>query len=775
MTTGVRPLKRAIVDICVLTICLIVGQSVVADELDLENGITLSGLAVEVPGFNAQMQRRNQSAIGTVTKFWMVDDGVRRYFVNKRIVSGVLPDRVPKGHVTYELSQKRTSRRTGLSVIGGFTAVEPFDQFGRRTVMIQAKGEDVPIIQGITKVSPDRVKIESINKHWEYFLDTKVIPPDVIQSLIEQASDRSNPDELKAAFAFYSQAKMFPQASQELDHIANSFPELQDWSDQARIILQTSLTTSAINELQRREDAGQRDFAYQIAKGVDRNNVEASVFRAAQRVVDNYEQSQEQIDEAILALDSLQADLDDEQSTILRPLRAQLADELDVHTITRLEPFLRSLLDDSLESSQKLALAYSSWILGDANAVLNLDEAILLWKARFFVREFLLNEDNPIRDDELIDELTSLEYIGIERISQLLKLLQPIRDEMILPESDIGVHQFESSEVEGPVTYSLKLPPEYSPNRAYPVLVTLRSGGRTAEGELRWWAGDEMTPGWASRRGYLVIAPEYADPSEKSYDGNTRSHEIVVEAIKDLRKRYRVDSDRIFLAGHGMGADLCFDLGMSRTDIFAGIIPITGQCSRICDYYKENAPETSWYVVAGERDRNTLGDNQGALNSMMNAGQDMIYCEYKDRGYESYYEETEKIFKWMELQRRASLSELTEWDAYTLRSSEDGFYWVESRGIKEELFPTDVWTRPRKKKFSARVSPGGTIRINGPVHGATVWLAPEIFDFDDKCKISLNSRRYAYRDFVKPSIKAMLEHFREHADTGRLYWAKIEI
>ena len=79
-----------------------------------------------------------------------------------------------------------------------------------------------------------------------------------------------------------------------------------------------------------------------------------------------------------------------DQADRLRSMRATLTTELRFETISRLNPFLRSQLDDTLTAEQKLALAYSGWVLGEANATLDLKEAILLWEARFLVLEFLL-------------------------------------------------------------------------------------------------------------------------------------------------------------------------------------------------------------------------------------------------------------------------------------------------------------------------------------------------------------------------------------------------
>ncbi|MEW4487852.1 hypothetical protein AB1L42_07195 [Thalassoglobus sp. JC818] len=759
--------------------CLIglFGSSINADEVTLKNGIRLSGTAVQVPGLNTATIARNTTIVGRIDAYWMVDDGVRRFFVHRKNIEGdVLEDDDLARLVTFDIPQKRSSRRTGPSLVGGFTSIEPFDRSGWRTVILQSSDRSVPIVQGITQLRPDYVKVEGLTHQWEYCLDTKTIPSEVVQSLIEQVSDPTDVRDRKAIVTFYAQGRMFGQAKQALSDIAADFPDEQDWAETTQTYLEESLAQAAINELDRRREAGQHRLAYSIAQTVSQDRVSASVYRKSQDVVREYELAIRDRDQVVIMLDMLQAEIEDEQAAALRPLKSQLIDELHYDTIDRLTPFLRATQDETLTPDQKLALAYSGWVIGESNAVVDLEEAISLWKARFIVLEILRNTNDPVQDDHLVEQLQSLEYVGIDRLTTMLSLLPPPLEPPVVQPGVVTQQVINNPESTEPETYSVILPPEYSRNSRYPLLVVLRSAGRTCEDEIHWWAGDGQNTGWAQRRGYIVIAPEYAEESETVYDGNTRSHQTVLNAINDIRKRCRIDSDRIFLAGHGMGGDLCFDLGMSQPDWFAGIVPITGQCSRICNYYDENAPHTSWYIVSGERDRNTLDANAIPLNSMMSRGHDVTYCDYKARGYESYGEEQERIFEWMQFTRRPALSELSEWEASSLRSSENQFYWVEARGMKDELFPEDIWSSPRPKVFSGRVSPGGTIYVNVPAHGATVWLSPDVFDFSQRCEIRLNSRsRPAYRDFVKPSIRTMLEGFRAHGDTNRLYWARIEI
>ena len=59
-------------------------------------------------------------------------------------------------------------------------------------------------------------------------------------------------------------------------------------------------------------------------------------------------------------------------------------------------------------------------------------------------------------------------------------------------------------------------------------------------------------------------------------------------------------------------------------------------------------------------------------------------------------------------------------------------------------------------------------------HARCKSLAPELFDFDNRCKIHVN-RNEIFNDFVRPSIADMLTDLRNRGDEQRLYWARLEL
>src|SRR5262249_17220599 len=145
--------------------------------------------------------------------------------------------------------------------------------------------------------------------------------------------------------------------------------------------------------------------------------------------------------------------------------------------------------------------------------------------------------------------------------------------------------------------YHVLLPEEYRPSHRHPLIITLSPGGRAPEKQLEWWGSSaEGKPGQAQRHGYVVVSPEWTDPKPSEYDYAARAPEAVQHVLRDVRKRFGVDSDQVFLSGHGMGGDAAFDIGMSHPDLFAGVIPITGVSDKYCKWYWQNAKGVAWYI-----------------------------------------------------------------------------------------------------------------------------------------------------------------------------------
>ncbi|MEM7456649.1 MAG: PHB depolymerase family esterase [Planctomycetota bacterium] len=123
---------------------------------------------------------------------------------------------------------------------------------------------------------------------------------------------------------------------------------------------------------------------------------------------------------------------------------------------------------------------------------------------------------------------------------------------------------------------SVYVPMHYEKGYSYPLIVWLHSDGDDC-GQLQ-----RVMPQF-SLRNYVGVAPE-------SNEGNTAkgyywfqeldcvetTYESVSAAIDHALFKFNIDSQRIYLAGHGSGGTMAFRMAFERPDLFAGVISVNG-------------------------------------------------------------------------------------------------------------------------------------------------------------------------------------------------------
>ncbi len=118
----------------------------------------------------------------------------------------------------------------------------------------------------------------------------------------------------------------------------------------------------------------------------------------------------------------------------------------------------------------------------------------------------------------------------------------------------------------GGVGYVLDVPAAYDPLHPVPLVVALH-GGAPATGPVTGTAQDawELFHGGAAARGWLLAAVQ-APP-----DGWRDARGLVAAVIEDVRLRFDVDLDRVYLVGEGDGADAALDAARTLGRSLAGV------------------------------------------------------------------------------------------------------------------------------------------------------------------------------------------------------------
>ena len=755
-----------------------------AGEVELEHGTIIRGSLVPILGLTDALASKLEGDVPIQESartfdgapIYLVDDGMVRYFVPRRQVVRKNQDQELSRLETFKLPQKVTGRNQMLKTVGSYIDVTDFDKFGRRTVTLNTSKGNLALLQGVTEITPHHLKLTGLKQQWDLGLRTTSIKEDVLDAMLNEAIDHLNPNERIAVARFYIQAGLYLPAGEAFDAIERDFPEYKEKIATYVSELRTLHSQQLLNELNQRRRAGQHRLAQNAIMKFPTNNVAQSILRQIREVQDDYNKQQEQIDKARIRLGELEAEIKDHATrNLLQAYRREVMTQLNFETINRLGAFLNLENDDSLTAQEKLALAYSGWIVGAANVVTDLNTALNLWTARAQVLEYLRTENEQL-SDQMLETLSNLEGVSAAVVKQMIPLLPPILDAPVRDITNSFPVHVTDPKAEVPVSYSVLLPIEYDPHHTYPMIVALRPSTLDANSVLDWWGKYKNGPGQSQRRGYIVIAPEYLSKDQVNYEDNVTAHYAVIESIRDARKRFNVDSDRVFLSGHGTGADAAFDIGMSHPDLFAGVMPIAGKTSAFNLHYWQNAKDLPFYIVGGELDRDTLEHNSLVINRMMRYGYDIIYAEYKGRGYESYYEEIHNLFNWMELHQRLKYPKDIE--EKILRPIDNRFYWVRTedlpaKSMQPVTFNSNQRIRARPVELKVNIKIGNVIYVRSGGKINTLWLNPELVDFDKRLEVRIDGQR-KFNDFLRPDMKAMLDDFKNRGDRQKLFDARLD-
>jgi predicted esterase len=373
----------------------------------------------------------------------------------------------------------------------------------------------------------------------------------------------------------------------------------------------------------------------------------------------------------------------------------------------------------------------------------------------------------------MIDTYSNSEGLSFDVVRQIIDLLPPPAPPAEMPQGEVDL----ASEAHGKsksVEYRLVLPPEYHPHRPFPLLLVLPNTREEPKEALARWRD------LAAEQGYIVAVPRWADRLQTEYKFTPQEQDAAFSVLRDVRRRFNVDAERIFLTGYDQAGTLAYDLGMSHPDQFAGVVVICARPSKVTRYYQYNTQYLPFYVVDGERSPINTGENRNLFEYWMSRGFPSLYVEYAGRGLEFFAGELPSIFDWMSRRKRATgLPELggsspdgaVGGQFHSLRDTENRFYWISSDRM--------TFGAGSSARLSAVLTPANNgIRVNmAGYKQMTIWLNTTMVDFEQPVEIRINPGSGAGKVFnkrVQPSLHVLLEDFYLRGDKKNLFLAKVD-
>jgi pimeloyl-ACP methyl ester carboxylesterase len=295
-----------------------------------------------------------------------------------------------------------------------------------------------------------------------------------------------------------------------------------------------------------------------------------------------------------------------------------------------------------------------------------------------------------------------------------------------------------------------------------------------------------------------VVAPEWQIGANNNYTYSEAEHAVVLNTLKDLRRRFNAEEDCVFLFGMGEGGNMAFDVGLGHPDLFAGVLPMGAGPQFHAEICWRNAQKLPFYVVHGAQGPN--GDKVKDLfkNWVILRHYPSLWIDYKGRGVEWFGGELPNMFDWMRGQRRDfKLNDLRQVGSSggggsfgnefcTQRHCDNHFYWLSCEIDDRYVKTVDNWRlrlRVPPAALDARIDyPNNAIHVHtSGIRQVTVWLGrnskgEDMIDFDKPVNVYRNNglERPANRK-VTPSLEVMLEDFAQRGDRQLLFLQKIEL
>lgn len=208
--------------------------------------------------------------------------------------------------------------------------------------------------------------------------------------------------------------------------------------------------------------------------------------------------------------------------------------------------------------------------------------------------------------------------------------------------------------------YGVYIPPDYTPDRPWPVILFLHgSGERGDDGLLQ----TDVGIGRAIRHNHraipaIVVMPQCRD----KHDWVGPMSQLALRCIEQTSREYYLDPDRLYLTGLSLGGQGAWNLAARLPDRFAAVVPVcgfaelgppTGLATRLA----EHLTKVPIWCFHGDEDKAVpVEKGREMVEAVREAGGNIQYTEVKggthnvwDRAYGD-----RELWRWLFAQKRGA-------------------------------------------------------------------------------------------------------------------------
>lgn len=237
--------------------------------------------------------------------------------------------------------------------------------------------------------------------------------------------------------------------------------------------------------------------------------------------------------------------------------------------------------------------------------------------------------------------------------------------------------------------YALYLPRNYDPGKKYPLVVTLHGSDTNQYWSLRRVFGKGNVPREADVRvgryspvlqdvDFFVASP--LARGSMGYQGIAEKD--VYDMLTDVKKRFSIDDDRVYLTGFSIGGGGALWLGLTRPDIWAALAALSPTAPPGTDQLAPNSANLPIHLFQGAIDPVVPAQSTRQWDALFRqSGSPVEYAEYprvRHNSWEFAYKDG-AIFDWFARFHRNRFPERLRFatDQYKYNSA----YWVRIDGL----------------------------------------------------------------------------------------------
>ena len=336
-------------------------------------------------------------------------------------------------------------------------------------------------------------------------------------------------------------------------------------------------------------------------------------------------------------------------------------------------------------------------------------------------------------------------------------------------------------------SYALYVPESAKPN--IPMIVVMHGMGGS---------GANIIQKWIERleNKFVILCPTY--PMGAWWSKN--SENFVLQLIREIRAKYPIDPNRIFLSGLSNGAIGAYLMGMFYPDRFAGVVPIAGGITKRLMSFLVNLNNTPMYIIQGESDPIfPIELTRQTYKILSDFKSPVIFREHKERGaaHGGHFlpeSEVPALVEWLSKQKRnpsPKVVRITREENHMKR-----VFWARvSKGLKlaalqipgPEMEPLNIHDGKIATLFAIDKGNNRFMVRGKNVLEFELYLSSDHIDFkkpvvvtfqaiqDRGDKLAPGEKFVAYNKKVEKNTSVLLRSFKEFHDENFFYDAKITI